>query len=374
MGIEGEISNFRPSAAGHWYFTLKDEHAQISAVMFKYRNMKTRFTPRDGMNVRAIGTVSVYEKRGIYQIICEALEEAGTGALLMKLEALKQRLFEEGLFAPEQKRPIPAFPKTVGVITSSTGAALRDILNVLKRRHSGIRVVIYPASVQGEAAAGELVSQLEEANRRKDADVLIIGRGGGSLEDLLPFSDEHLIRAVASSEIPVISAVGHEVDWALCDYAADVRSPTPSAAAEMVSSTREEIVQKITREKQSLTDFITRRLEQYRMQLEKYQPEELRERFEGLIRPYRQETDELIQQLQLQMQQRLQQAKHRLSLAEQDLRAHSPQAVLDRGFAVVRREADGQVLTSSRDCPPPQQVHITFARGSARAEIKESKP
>ncbi|GHU45214.1 hypothetical protein FACS1894190_17300 [Spirochaetia bacterium] len=233
--IEGEISNCRPSSTGHLYFTLKDNAAAISAVMFKGSLRGLGFKPADGALVRVSGRISVYAQRGSYQIICETMEVAGSGDILAMLEKRKQLLAAEGLFAESRKKPLPAFPETVAVVSSPTGAAVRDIINVLGRRSSGLKVIILPAPVQGTQAAAFISRRIEQANMWKLADVLIVGRGGGSLEDLLPFSEECVVRAVAASAIPVVSAVGHEIDWALCDFAADLRAPTPSAAAELIS-------------------------------------------------------------------------------------------------------------------------------------------
>ncbi len=373
VGIEGELSNYRPSAAGHWYFTIKDEHAAISGVMFKSKTYRVPFSPRDGMNIRVIGSVSVYEPRGTYQVICEAMEQAGSGDILLKLEELKRRLHQEGLFDLDRKRPLPKFPRTVGVITSPTGAALRDILNVLKRRHSGIHVIVYPASVQGESAAGELKRQLEKANSHGKADVLIMGRGGGSLEDLLPFSDESLVRAAASSVIPVISAVGHEVDWALCDYAADLRAPTPSAAAELVSSTAAELTATVEMLSVSMYESITRRLERSRLLLDKFSPAYLGDTFENFIRPFRLRTDDLYRQAERSITRRLTDARHAYSLLERDIQAHSPQAVLDRGFSVVTKKKDGSIVRDADTLKQGDTLHIRFARGEADAQIEEKK-
>ncbi|HPO03165.1 MAG TPA: exodeoxyribonuclease VII large subunit, partial [Treponemataceae bacterium] len=243
--LEGEISNYRPSSTGHLYFTLKDDSSSISAVMFKGRSRQLAFVPRDGMLVRAKGSISVYEARGTYQIIIDSMEQAGTGDILRLLEERKQRLAREGLFDEKRKRPIPFFPERIAVITSPTGAAVRDIVQILRRRNPAIHIVILPASVQGSEAPESLARQIETANRFAMADLIIIGRGGGSLEDLLPFSDESVVRSIAASKIPVISAVGHETDWSLSDLAADVRAPTPSAAAELASPLAEDILDTI---------------------------------------------------------------------------------------------------------------------------------
>ncbi|MEJ5189985.1 MAG: exodeoxyribonuclease VII large subunit, partial [Breznakiellaceae bacterium] len=238
--VEGEISNYRPSSTGHIYFTLKDEGAAIQAVLFKNRQRALQVELRDGLRVRVRGSLSVYPQRGTYQIICETIEASGEGAILAMLEERKRRLAAEGLFDPAKKKPLPAFPSSVGIVSSPTGAAVRDILNILQRRARGIRIIIFPTPVQGTDAAPIIARRIEQANQWNLVEVLIVGRGGGSLEDLLPFSEEIVVRAIATSHIPVISAVGHEIDWALSDFAADVRAPTPSAAAELVSANREE--------------------------------------------------------------------------------------------------------------------------------------
>ena len=251
--IEGEISNWKPSTSGHVYFTLKDANAQISAVMFKGSTYHLNFKPKDGDKVRCKGSISVYAPRGNYQIIITSMELAGTGNILQMLEQRKQKLvwcqlsriftwaahgrdadkYESASRVSENKKKLPAFPQTIGVVTSPTGAAIRDILNVTKNRNKSVNILVLPALVQGEGADVSIVKMIEAANNYKLCDILIIGRGGGSLEDLLPFSEESVVRAVAASKIPTISAVGHEIDWAICDYSADRRAPTPSAAAEM---------------------------------------------------------------------------------------------------------------------------------------------
>ncbi len=225
--VEGEISNFRPSSTGHWYFTLKDDRSALSAAMFKNRLYQVPFRPADGQKVRVTGSLSVYAQRGTYQIVCDTMTQVGTGDILEQLEQRKQALRAEGLFDQDRKRPIPRVPGHIAVITSPTGAALRDILHVLRRRNASAQISILPAPVQGQTAAEALAQMIELADRLHLADVIIIGRGGGSVEDLLPFSDERLVRAIARTTIPVISAVGHETDWALSDLVADLRAPPP---------------------------------------------------------------------------------------------------------------------------------------------------
>lgn len=226
--VEGEISNFRPASSGHWYFSLKDQDAVISAAMFRGRNSRLGFTPADGMLVRVTGSISVYAKRGSYQIIAERMQQAGTGDILAMLEERKQRLAREGIFATDRKRELPRLPQRVAVLTSPTGAAVRDILQVLQRRNAGLHVVVVPCAVQGSAAPREILRGLELIQRHDLGEVIILGRGGGSLEDLLPFSDEAVVRAIADCRIPTVSAVGHEIDWALSDYAADMRARPPA--------------------------------------------------------------------------------------------------------------------------------------------------
>ncbi len=240
--VRGEVSNFRKAASGHIYFTLKDEKAVIRAVLFRGHQQGMKFALEDGMNVIVHGGVDVFEKRGDYQIIIDFLEPEGIGALQLAFEQLKEKLSKEGLFDDTHKKPIPSFPDTVGVVTSPTGAALRDIMNVMGRRYRGVHIIIYPVLVQGEGAAEEIAAAILKANMRGETDVLIVGRGGGSIEDLWPFNEEKVVRAIFESKIPVISAVGHEIDFTISDFVADLRAPTPSAAAELVVKNREELL------------------------------------------------------------------------------------------------------------------------------------
>src|SRR5438132_2965051 len=239
--VEGELSNFKVSSAGHLYFTLKDERAQLSAVCFRNAARLLRFRPENGKLFRARGRVSTYESRGEYQLIVEVLEPAGLGALQLAFEQLKEKLEKEGLFKRERKRPIPAFPRKIGIVTSPKSAALRDILTVLKRRHNAINVLIFPAEVQGESASLQVMEGIDYLSRSTDVDVIMVARGGGSMEDLWPFNEERVARAIVRSQKPVISAVGHEVDCTICDFVADLRAPTPSAAAEIVIRSKAEL-------------------------------------------------------------------------------------------------------------------------------------
>ncbi len=373
IGVEGEISNFRPSSAGHWYFTLKDGEASLSCVMFRYQSFRVPFKPADGMRIRVIGGISVYEKRGTYQIICEAMEQVGSGELLQQLEERKQRLHREGLFDEERKRPLPRLPKTVGLITSPTGAALRDILNVLNRRNSGIHIIIYPSAVQGDEAAVSLRQQLQTAQRRREVDVLIIGRGGGSIEDLLPFSDEQLVREVAASTIPVISAVGHDIDWALTDYAADLRAPTPSAAAELVSSPREEVYEFIRSVREQALQTVRNRMEHARLVLRPFRPEELQRQFNQLVQPYRLAADDLAEACTQEITRTCERTRHTLDALHREIEARSPRAVMKRGFSVVTHGDHHGVITDASQAPGDTRVHITFYEGERDAVIEHKE-
>ncbi len=372
--VEGEISNWRPAGSGHVYFTLKDRQAMLQAVLFRGRASRLDFAPADGMLVRAEGSLSVYAARGQYQLVCENLVRAGQGDILALLEERKRRLAAEGLFDPERKRPLPRFPETVAVVTSPTGAAIRDILNVLGRRNAGIRVIVLPAAVQGADAPAEISRQIRTANRYRMAEVLIVGRGGGSLEDLLAFSDEEVVRAVAESGIPVISAVGHEIDWALTDFAADLRAPTPSAAAELVSESRGRLAETAASLGSALTEEVRRRLERTRAVISQFDPESLELRFRRVLQPRLQRFDDLKEDLVLGMRDSLVRSRHRFDLASLSLNSASPQAVLERGYAVVRRADTGKAVRDSRELCPRDRVTLQFARGASAAVIEESEP
>ncbi|HUT84984.1 MAG TPA: exodeoxyribonuclease VII large subunit, partial [Thermodesulfobacteriota bacterium] len=242
LWVEGEISNFRIPSSGHFYFTLKDEKSQIRAVMFRSQNRTLEFSPEDGLSVICRGRLNVYETRGEYQLILDYLEPKGLGALQLAFEQLKQRLAQEGLFDPDHKKPLPQLPRKIGIVTSPTGAAIRDILNIIERRFANVGILIYPVKVQGEGAAQEIATALQELNQMPEIDVVILARGGGSIEDLWPFNEEVVARAIYHSEIPVISAVGHEVDFTIADFVADLRAPTPSAAAELVVRNKDDLI------------------------------------------------------------------------------------------------------------------------------------
>jgi exodeoxyribonuclease VII large subunit len=369
--VEGEISNCRPASSGHLYFSLKDRGAVLQAVMFRYRARGLGFEPTDGMLVRASGAVTVYAARGQYQILVERLEKAGVGDLLAMLEERKRRLAEEGLFDEGRKRPLPRFPERVALVTSPTGAALRDMLNVLERRNSGLDILVLPALVQGDEAPQQLVRQIEAANRWALADVIILGRGGGSLEDLLAFSDEGVVRAVAASRIPVVSAVGHEIDWALTDFAADLRAPTPSAAAELVSESRVTLASELGHLLGELGTALRSRIERARLLLGRFDPQAVEGRFMRALLPALRRYDDAREGIARGMSEALDTRKRRLELASRDLSALSPEAVLARGFAVVRREAGAPALRDSAALQPGESLDIRLARGGLAASVLE---
>ncbi|MDR0588907.1 MAG: exodeoxyribonuclease VII large subunit [Spirochaetaceae bacterium] len=372
--VEGELSNFRPSSTGHLYFTLKDAGASISAVMFKNRLRYLSFEPKDGMLLRVQGSVSVYAQRGTYQIICEKMEEAGTGALLTLLEKRKRQLAGEGLFDEARKRPIPRFPEIVGVVSSPTGAAVRDILNILARRAGGIRVIILPAPVQGNEAGGIITRRIEQANQWRLAEVIILGRGGGSLEDLLPFSEEAVVRAVAASEIPIISAVGHEIDWALSDFAADLRAPTPSAAAELVSAHRQETLGWVREQAALLHRTMVSRIDRGRLLTRPFGMEDLEYRFRSILQPRLVRFDDAKEKLLQCLSERLSILRQRLELALTGLEAGSPRAILERGFSVVVNEETGKILRLPEDTKPGDRLSIRPLRGIITARTEKVAP
>ena len=260
LWLEGEISNLSRPSSGHWYFSLKDEAAQLRCAMFRQRNLLARFTPKDGAHVLLRGRVSLYEQRGDYQFIADHMEEAGEGELRRRFEVLKTRLAAEGLFATERKRPLPSLPRRIGVITSPTGAALRDILNILRRRFCSIPVLIYPTPVQGAAAAAQIAAAVRLASTRAECDVLILARGGGALEDLWAFNEEVVARAIVGSTVPIVSGVGHEVDFTIADFVADVRAPTPSGAAELVAPDSQEWSRNVAQFGRRLATALNRRM------------------------------------------------------------------------------------------------------------------
>ena len=369
--IEGEISNFRPSSTGHMYFNLKDEDSIISVVMFKSRTFLLRFKPIDGMMVRARGNISVYSKRGTYQLICESMSLAGEGNILAMLEERKRKLAAEGLFDQALKKQLPLLPSKVAVVTSPTGAAIRDIIRVLKRRHAGINLVILPTPVQGEEAPGRICTQIGVANRFKFGDVIIIARGGGSLEDLLPFYDERVVRAIANSDLPVISAIGHEIDTTLSDLAADLRAPTPSAAAEMVTASREELTRRITALREHITALVTQKCERSRLLYAKFTPDNFSRNISLIVQNRALRVDDVKENLTSNVKEILLKLKHKLELMVQGIQSHSPLELLRKGYAIIRHEKTGLVLNSTESVSIGDGLDIRLFRGKIGADVKE---
>ncbi|MDD4863484.1 MAG: exodeoxyribonuclease VII large subunit [Alishewanella agri] len=324
LWLVGEVSNFVAAASGHWYFSLKDQAAQVKVAMFKQANRYATVRPQNGQQVLIRARISVYEPRGEYQLLAEFIEPAGAGLLKQQFEQLKAKLAAEGLFAPERKQPLPINPRRVGVITSPTGAAVRDIITVLARRAPGIELIIYPCQVQGETAAAQLRNMLSTAIRRNEVDVLIIGRGGGSIEDLWCFNDEALARAVADCPIPIVSAVGHEIDFALTDFVADVRAATPSAAAELVSPDQSQYLTALTQLQQRLSRAVRRQLAQQQPRLLQLQQRLQQLHPQRRLEQQQQRLDELQLRLQRRMQQHLQTARRQHSYLQQSLQHLSP--------------------------------------------------
>ncbi|WP_022930782.1 exodeoxyribonuclease VII large subunit [Treponema bryantii] len=366
--IEGEISNWRPSAAGHIYFTLKDNNAQIKAVIFRGAAMRLNFRPKDGDKVRCTGSLSVYAPQGNYQIIVNTMEIAGAGNILQMLEERKRKLAAEGLFDENRKKPLPPFPRTIGVVTSPTGAAIRDILNVTKRRNPGMNIIVLPAIVQGEGAAQTICKMIEIANFYQLCDVLIVGRGGGSLEDLLPFSEESVVRAVAASRIPTISAVGHEIDWALCDYSADRRAPTPSAAAEMAVPLLVDIKQDLADYKSSLYESIKQRTEKTRLLVRSFNPESLEVRFRNIQQPLLNRFAAAREALPQNLQDKIRDLRVRIAQSRTVLENASPQTIFDRGYSMVT-DANGKVVRDATTVTVDDKLFITPAHGKITANV-----
>ena len=370
--IEGEISNWRPSAAGHIYFTLKDNSAQIKAVIFRGAAMKLNFRPKDGDKVRCTGSLSVYAPQGNYQIIVNTMEIAGAGNILQMLEERKRKLAAEGLFDEARKKPLPLMPKTIGVVTSPTGAAIRDILNVTKRRNPGMNIIVLPAIVQGDGAAQTICKMIEIANFYELCDILIVGRGGGSLEDLLPFSEESVVRAVAASKIPIISAVGHEIDWALCDYSADRRAPTPSAAAEMAVPLLADIQQNLSAYKDNFYNIIQQKTKNARLLVRSFNPESLEVRFRNIQQPLLNRFASARENLQKNLLDKIRDLRVRLQSSVTILENASPQTIFDRGYSMVT-DSEGKVIRDAATVKAGDKLVITPAKGkiTANAELIE---
>ena len=412
--LEGELSNFSAPSSGHWYFSLKDREAQIRCAMFRMKNQGLGFTPKAGQHLLVRGRVTMYEARGDYQLIVEHMEEAGVGALKREFERLKATLAAEGLFAVERKRELPRFPRRIGVITSPTGAAIRDVLHILARRFPPAGVIIYPTDVQGTVAVPQIIRALAVANARAECDVLIVARGGGSIEDLWAFNDEGVARAIHASTIPVVSGIGHEVDFTIADFVADARAPTPSGAAELVVPDRAACLDVLSRTADRLLVTMRRELRTVanrfgaaasrlklmhpgaRLLQQEQRLDDLEQRLAGAMRsslhhnrsrvseamsnlmqnsPERRVKDiclkyeTLSARLSNSVNNRLARAEHRLTLAARMLNTVSPLATLERGFAIVTRGTDGALVTDAGSLQVGDEIQARVARGSVRATV-----
>jgi exodeoxyribonuclease VII large subunit len=418
LWVEGEVSNLASPSSGHSYFSLKDAHAQVRCALFRMQRSRLRVQPRNGLQVLVRARVSLYEGRGEFQLIVEHLEPAGEGALRLAFERLKQKLAAEGLFETSRKRGLPAFPRQLGVITSPSGAAVRDVLSVLRRRLPGVPVVIYPAQVQGSEAPGQIVAALTAANRRRECDLLLLVRGGGSLEDLMAFNEESVARAVADSEIPVVTGIGHEIDFTIADFVADRRAPTPSAAAELATPDRRELLLRVGALWERAGHSQRRRLEQLHLRwgtlaqrLQRLHPARLllqrQQRIDeldvrlpvqigNLLRRRRAELGALAARLQactpehrlersgLQlleqrrrlggaMRQTLMRLGDRTAMAVHTLNAVSPLATLARGYAIVVELPERQVLHDASRVRPGARVEARLQRGALLCRVEASR-
>ncbi|MEJ2634189.1 MAG: exodeoxyribonuclease VII large subunit [Calditrichia bacterium] len=368
LWVEGEISNFKRHSSGHLYFTLKDENSQISCAMWRFRADNLLFKMEDGMKVLAQGDVQVYERGGSYQLIVSQIQPAGIGALQLAFEQLKKKLHAEGLFDEAHKKPIPLYPECIGVVTSPTGAAIRDIVSVLTRRFPGVRIILSPVRVQGQTAASEIAQAIENFNEFGQADVLIVGRGGGSLEDLWAFNEEMVARAIFNSKIPVISAVGHEIDYSISDFVADRRAPTPSAAAEMAVRDRQELLGVVAYYRERFSTLLLQKLGSHRERIENLQRSYAFRRPEDFIFQKIQRVDELTKNIQVALQHNLEIKKQRLLNSENQLKALSPTAVLKRGYSICFK--DGEVIKDVRQLSVLDMVQVRLGCGQFISQVQ----
>ncbi|MEK7868497.1 MAG: exodeoxyribonuclease VII large subunit [Candidatus Omnitrophota bacterium] len=345
--IEGEISNFDRPSSGHFYFTLKDERSELKCVFFKNSNEKIKFEIKDGMQVLCSGRISIYEKRGVYQLYVTKMEPRGVGELQLAFEQLKEKLFKEGLFEEAHKKEIPLLPERIGIVTSITGAAIRDILHVLNKRFSNVEVIINPVKVQGDGAREEISSAIEEFNALKNVDVMIVARGGGSLEDLWAFNEEIVARAIYNSKIPIISAVGHEIDWTISDFVADMRAPTPSVAAEIVIAKKSELEDRL--------DEIEKKIIGFPM---------------DIVKEYEQRLDEIEEGMVLRFRHYMELKEEGFKLLSEKLGILSPVGILDRGYSISFKLPDRKIIKNSQSLKKGDLVETKVSKGSFTSRIE----
>lgn len=372
--VQGEISNFTHHSSGHMYFSVKDEGAQISCVIWRSRNSNLFFTPRDGMKVTLNARVTVFEKRGSYQLDVYQLLPAGAGELQLAFEQLKQRLRDEGLFSEEHKQPIPLYPERVGIVTSPTGAAIQDMISILHRRFPAIEIILHPVRVQGEGAALEIARAIEAFNEYGEVDVLIVGRGGGSLEDLWAFNEERVARAVFNCRIPVVSAVGHEVDFTICDFTADLRAPTPSAAAELVVRDRQELKMLLQTTLESMTTAILDRTSYYRERLKTIEGCYAFHQPLDLLRQSSQRLDEIMRHLKNLIHHKMQLDNERLNGLGRRLSLLEHRNVLRRGYSICYRGSDGKIIRNASELQKRDPIDVEFYEGKVHGTVDEVLP
>ncbi|WP_028973125.1 exodeoxyribonuclease VII large subunit [Spirochaeta cellobiosiphila] len=367
--LEGEISNYRPASSGHVYFTLKDNHSVISAVMFRSSASALRFRPKDGDFVKVTGRLSVYPPRGSYQIVCDTMDLAGEGQLLAILEQRKQRFAQLGYFDANKKKQIPSYPERIAIITSPTGAAIRDIQRVIKSRYDNVHLIVVPSLVQGNEAGDALAKRVRQINRLGLADVIILTRGGGSLEDLICFSEEILVQAVVDSRIPIISAVGHEIDWALTDFAADYRAATPSAAAEKVTENWLNFYDRLYSASQDMRYFVQNQIDQVRKMTGIFSKQDIQRSFQIYLQPFQQRLDEAKEQLMRHIKQNLDDKCNWLNIRLAQLEEFNPQKIIRRGYSLIKDE-EGNIVSTSKIVNPQDRLTIHLQDGHIETVVQ----
>ncbi len=372
IAVRGEISNYKMYPSGHHYFTLKDENAALKCVMFKTNASRLRFRPENGMKVIAMGKITVYPRDGAFQLYCSAMTTDGVGDLYAAFEQLKAKLAAQGLFDPAHKKPLPVFPGTIGIVTSSAGAAIHDMLRILNKRYPLTQVRLLPVRVQGSEAPGEIAAAIRYANRYHLADLLIVGRGGGSIEDLWAFNDERVAYAIYESEIPIISAVGHEPDVTISDYVADVRAATPSNAAELAVPDRAALSQNMDSALSAMASALSRQIKSARQSLDRLAGSPALASPTGYLEQKRQNLDYLTQKLLAAQTREIQEKKHRFIACTAKLDAMSPLKVLTRGYSIVHSD-DGSILHSIHQTAPGREIQVTLSDGSLKATVLEGK-
>ena len=365
--IKGEISNFKHHYTGHMYFTLKDDNSLIKCIMFKSYTTNLKFVPKDGMSVLAFGTVSVFERDGVYQLYCKAMQEDGMGSLYKAYEELKEKLEKEGLFATEHKKKLPVMPNIIGVLTSNTGSVIKDIINVSTRRNPNVYIRLYPVPVQGEGAGEKIAEAIRIMNEKKLADVLILARGGGSLEDLWPFNEEVVARAIYNSELPVVSAVGHETDFSISDFVADLRAPTPSAAAEIVVPNIVDIAQNLNTYNIRLKNALRKKVEIMRMRYEKCMKSRVYTDPLKVVNDNYIKLDMFVKSITNSITNKLQASKTQAVKNFSKLDALSPLKTLSRGYSLV--EKDNKIIKNVEDLQKDDIVNLRMQNGNKKAQI-----